>query len=145
MLKSLFFGSLFMLGQPATISSKFTVLYEGLEVGSAEATSKLLETGGKQTVLTMNLKSRGMESRVRQESILDSLGQPTRMILEVVADKSKRQHITATFDANGANVTINLDGKLTQKQVPLEKDAPRDNASEYWFIKTQPMVGEKVA
>ena len=115
------------------------------EAGSATYLQKLLTDGGKQVAITLKLKpASGPMIEIRQESVYDALGYPSRRIQESLTAEGKRTELrVATFDETGATLTIEKGGKSTDKAVELVKGAPRTAKSEFWFFRDTPKKGDK--
>lgn len=120
------------------------ILLDGQPHGSATVLQTLLENGGKQVVVTMSLGEKS-PVKVRQESVYDNAGGPVRKIQEVIDAKGNTQHkVVVSFDEAGAHCSIYRGGAPQVTTHELVKGAPRNNPSEFWFIKSRPRVGDKV-
>lgn len=125
---------------------KMRVVDGDKEVGSASLTQKMLPDGSKQVAVTISLSGRDKKgARVRQESVYDAAGNPRRLLQEVLSQDGKRQRLLlATFDEEGAILTTQGEADAAkERRVALVKGAPRSNPSEFWFIKTQPKIGDR--
>lgn len=122
------------------------VLSQGVEVGTARASQKLLPDGGKQVNLNMDLKNGPTKVVVRQTSTYDAKGVATHKFLEtIVTPGPTRTSIIATLSDAEAKVAVDRGGKSESKTVPAPKDAPRDDPSEFWFIRDVPRPGTRVS
>lgn len=122
------------------------VLSQGVEVGTARASQKLLPDGGKQVNLNMELKNGPTKVVVRQTSSYDLKGIATHKFLEtIVTPGPTRTTIIATLSDTEAKVAVDRGGKSESKTVPAPKDAPRDDPSEFWFIRDVPRPGTRIA
>ncbi len=139
------FSALFLLiATMASAQVRLTIESGGKRVGYATMSQKINSDGSKSVDLRMELDSNGQKLTIRSQNTYDAIGNPTRKFMDsnVPGGKLQRQ-VIATFDKAGANVVINDGGKRSTRQVPLVETAPRPNASEFWFVKQTPKVGEE--
>ncbi len=124
---------------------KLTLQMPGWPPGSASFSQKVLPDGSKLVQLNLEMKDpAGRSVRVRSESSYDSKGSPIRKFLESIVDKPRdRRQVVVTFDEEGAHVVEEKGGKRTTKHLPLAKAAPRENPSEFWFLRDRPKPGAK--
>ncbi len=99
------------------------VSINGQNAGEITVTQHLIDGGGKR-VETRN-------GDFVQTTSYDAKGAPVSM------RTTGRTPLMVTFDKEGARVN----GEL----VPLLKNAPRENRSEFWFLRDQPKKGEEVS
>ncbi|MCW5943455.1 MAG: hypothetical protein KIS66_14580 [Fimbriimonadaceae bacterium] len=122
------------------------VLSQGVEVGTARISQKLLPDGGKQVNLNMDLKNGPTKVVVRQTSSYDAKGVATHKFQEtIVTPGPVRTTVIATLSDREAKVAVDKGGKSESRTVPAPKDAPRDDPSEFWFIRDVPRPGTKVS
>lgn len=125
---------------------KMVVLVEGRRAGIATLAQRLNEKGAKVVDMTIEIKSGDDHVKIESERIYDPNGAPTRMFQQVTVSGKDHSHneTIVTFDEDGANVVIDDDSDRTTKHIPLLASNPRDDPSEYWFVRDQPIVGETV-
>lgn len=123
--------------------ARYTIKSQGKVIGKAALTQKLLEGGGKSVQLTIEMAGQGRRSAtVRANSTYDPKGAPIRVFLESVAtNPPSRRQITATFDAKGAHVVLDDGGARKVQDVPLVDTAPRNDPSQFWFLRDKPKPG----
>ncbi len=122
---------------------KMQVLIGGKRAGTASLLQKILPDGSKMVQLSMELKTEQVNATLRSESTYDKKGNPIRKFQETIVPSQKtRRTVIVTFDAQGANTTIDLNGKRAVKHVALPSTATREDASEFWFSRDQPKVGQ---
>jgi hypothetical protein len=125
---------------------KMVVLVEGHRSGTATLSQRLTDKGGKVVNMTMTLESGEDEVSIESQQTYDSRGVPLRMFQQVVVtgkDHSRHEAIV-TFDEDGANVVIDDDGDRSTKHIPILTTNSREDPSEFWFVRDQPIVGESV-
>lgn len=125
---------------------KLSAIVEGKSAGEASLTQRVMPDGSKRVQILLELKgSDGRTVKVVSDSTYDPQGAPRRKFLETTQDRSpKRRTLVVTFDSEGAKVVEEVDGKRTIKSVPLVKTAPRENPSEFWFLRDTPQPGARV-
>jgi hypothetical protein len=127
----------------AAAQVKLNVTLEGRPMGTANLSQKLLADGSKQVEVKMTMESGGRGVELRTFSSYDSKGVPTRKFHEMRLPGTKtRRQVTVTFDGNGANVVIEEDAERSTRHVSLVEKAPRENLSEFWFLRDKPKPGQ---
>jgi hypothetical protein len=141
----LVFGAV-LIATLAAPQTKLQVIVSGRLTGEASFSQKIMPDGSKLVQLTFELRAPdGRTVHVRSESLYDSKGASIRKFLESASDKPRlRRQIVATFDSEGANVVEEISGKRKTQKVALVKAAPRENMSEFWFIRDKPKPGDSV-
>lgn len=133
---------------PALVGAqaKYQVWVGGKKAGTATLLQKVLPDGTKSVQLAMELKGSTVEAKLRSESTYDSTGKAVRKFQETLIPAQKvRRTLIVSFDAKGANATMDLNGKRTVKSVPLPETAERADGSEFWFLRDKPKVGQSVS
>lgn len=126
----------------ACAQAKLNILQGGKPIGTANATHRLNADGTKLVQLSIELANGKTKVKVRQESVYSAKGEPVRSFQEVTGENPRiSRRVIVTYDADGANVVIDEDGKRETKKVELAKTAPRQQASEFWFLRDKPKVG----
>ncbi len=125
---------------------RMVVLVKGRRAGTATLSQRLTEKGAKVVDMTIEIKSGDDNVKIQSERTYDPNGAPTRMVQQVTVTGKDHSHdeTTVTFDDDGANVVIDDDDDRSTKHIPLLASNPREDASEYWFVRDQPVVGETV-
>lgn len=140
--RALFFG-LIVVPALACGQAKFQVWVGGKKAGTATLLQKVLPDGSKSVQLAMELKGTSVEAKLRAESTYDAKGKPIRKFQETIVPTQKiRRTVVVSFDAKGANATIDMNGKRTVKGVPLPETADRADVSEFWFLRDKPKPGQ---
>lgn len=112
-------------------------------VGTARFTQKLLPEGGKLVQISMDLAVGGRKATVRQETRYNARGEATRVFQETIGDQpGTTRRIVANLSAEAAEVVVEQGGNRTTHRVPLAPGAPRDNKSEFWFVRDRPNPGD---
>jgi len=123
---------------------KMSVEMSGHPVGTASLSQQIRADGGKSVDLRMDLTTGGQKLTVRSQNTFDKAGLPTRKFLESIIPGGKLQRqIIVSFDAEGASIVILDGGNRQTKKAPLISNAPRANASEFWFLRDKPKPGDK--
>lgn len=145
-LRALFVAGFAVLTAFAHAEIKMAVIIEGRQAGTATLSQRLTSTGGKIVDLGMVIQGGDRTVTVRSESIYDEKGAPVRKYQETVTGGKTHDRRVAivTFDADGANVVLDDNGDRSTKHVSLVPTAPREDESEFWFIRDQPTVGQTV-
>ena len=136
-----------LLLAPCLVSAqaKYQVWVGGKKAGTATLLQKVLADGSKSVQLALDLKGSTVEAKLRAESTYDAKGKAIRKFQETLVPVQKlRRTVVVTFDAKGANATIELNGKRTVKHVPLPETADRADVSEFWFLRDKPKPGQVV-
>lgn len=129
----------------ASAQAKYQVWVAGKKAGTATLTQKLMPDGTKSVNLSMDLKSDTLTATLRSESSYTSKGVPIRKFQETLVPSQKiRRTIVVTFNDEGANAVVDLNGKRTTKRVPLPNTANKADLSEFWFLRDKPKVGAEV-
>lgn len=133
--------SLLSLGDPV----KLKVIAQGFPESVATFQHKLLPDGSKQTQLAIELRALdGRKLRVRFDRTYRADGSPIRAFAETFSEKPRyRKTATATFNAVGAHVVVDENGKRTVHEAPLAQTAPRECMPEFWFLRDKPKVGDR--
>jgi hypothetical protein len=120
------------------------VTANGMRIGQAVASQRLLASGGKVVQLSMTLANpNGKTVTLRMETSFNSKGAPIRKFEESLTTKPReRRAVTVTFDKGVAHAVIEEGGNRSTRDVPLVAGAPIESKSEYWFIRDQPKVGD---
>lgn len=123
--------------------AKYVIKSGSKPIGKATLTQKLLENGGKSVQLSLELNGQGTKTvSVRATTTYDAKGALVRQFLESVgSNPPSRRQITATFDATGAHLVVDDSGARQVKDVPLTQAAPKQDASQFWFIRDKPKLG----
>jgi hypothetical protein len=126
---------------------KMVVLVGGHRAGIATLSQRLTEKGGKIVNMTLKITSGDDDVTIESERVYDPKGAPVRMLQQVTVSGKEHSHreTIVTFDEDGANVVLDGDDDRTTKHIPLLSSNPRDDPSEYWFVRDQPVVGETVS
>ncbi len=131
-----------LLSSLAGAQTKLTVIVAGKKVGTATLFQKVMPDGTKSVQLSMLLKSDNVTATVRSEATYSAKGGAVRKFQETLVPGQKiRRTVVVTFDAQGANVVADLNGKRTTKKISLPETTQRDDASEFWFLRDQPKKG----
>lgn len=122
---------------------KLNILRGTSSIGTANANHRLNPDGSKLVQLSMELiGAQGQKVKIRQESTYNAKGEPVRSYQELTGEKPRKsRRLVVTYDADGANVVIDEDGKRETKHVPLTKTAPRTQKNEFWFLRDKPKAG----
>jgi hypothetical protein len=111
--------------------------------GYATLSQKIQPDGSKTVELRLELTSANQKVKLTSEARYDAKGMPTRKFQEALMAEGKLQkQVIATFNKDGASVTLLDGGKRTMKNVPLVATAPRASLSEFWFIRDAPKPGQ---
>lgn len=126
--------------------AKYTIKLNGKPVGTASLTQSLLPSGEKRVQLSLEMTAPGGKAvKVRSDTRYDAKGRATRQFIETIGvQPPSRRQVTATFTKDGANAVLDDDGVRSVKDVPLPYTAPRDDASQFWFMREQPKAGATV-
>lgn len=115
----------------------------GNRVGTARFTQKLLPDGGKLVQISMELAVGERKATVRQETRYNEKGEAVRMFQETIGGRpGTSRRIVASLSATGADLVVEQGGNRTTHRVPLASGAPRDNKSEFWFVRDRPKPGD---
>jgi len=125
---------------------RMVVLIDGRRAGTASLTQRLTDKGGKVVNMALNIQSGDDDVHIESQWVYDPKGAPTRMFQQVIVSGKDHNHHEAivTFDEDGANVVIDDDGDRSTKHIPLIASNMREDPSEFWFVRDQPIVGETV-
>jgi hypothetical protein len=133
----------YQVGAQTSMRAELAIRSGGKRVGAASYTHKLLADGSKivQVQLTFGTLE-GQRTLVRSESRYDPKGAPVRMYHQTYAETTRsRRTVVATFDPFGAHV-VEVDWENRRVlEVPLPPNFPREDASQFWFIRDQPAAG----
>jgi hypothetical protein len=125
---------------------KMGVFIAGRRAGTATLSQRILANGGKIVDLGMVIDAGGNEVTVRSETTYDAKGASTRKFQQTwTKGKHDRREIIAGFDGDGANAVIEVNGERTTKHVSLVANAPREDSSEFWFIRSVPAIATTVS
>ncbi|MFQ3587280.1 MAG: hypothetical protein SNJ74_10560 [Fimbriimonadaceae bacterium] len=112
-------------------------------VGTARFSQKLLPEGGKLVQISMELEVGERKARIRQETRYNARGEAVRVFQETVGDQpGTTRRIIADLSAEAADVVVEQGGNRTTRRVPLAPGAPRENQSEFWFVRDRPKPGD---
>ncbi len=125
---------------------KMAVLIGGKKAGTASLSQKVTDKGGKVVDMVLMIQSGDDNVHIESQWMYDPKGAPLRMFQQVVVSGKdhNRHEAIVTFDDDGANVVLDDDGDRSTKHIPLLSSNPREDASEFWFVRDQPIVGETV-
>jgi hypothetical protein len=122
---------------------KLTV--QGKEVGTLKTDDNLLPGGKLAVRAIMEMTGPdGVKVVFDHSARFSAAGRPETSSM-VVTSKGKRVRMDATFDAKGANVTLDDGNKKTRKSVAAPKGSNTADGSLFWFIRDKPKVGAKIA
>lgn len=125
--------------------AQMRVLSQGREIGTARLTQKLLDGGGKQVVLIMDLAVAERKVTVRQISNYDEKGFARHKFQETIATPGPaRTSVIATIMPDRASVVSEQGGTTRSVDVAFPGDGLRDDPSEFWFLRGRPQPGTKV-
>lgn len=121
---------------------KLQIVMNGKSVGVATISQKLRPDGSKQVMMALEIKTQNATANFRSESTYASNGAPIRKFQEASYPLQKmRQTRIATFDSKGVSVVEDANGQRKTKQYPLEPNSPREDMSEFWFLRDKPKQG----
>lgn len=118
--------------------TELELLRGGARAGTVAMEQRLLDDGRKLSRVVFRSDPPGVE--VTQESTYLPDGSPQRM-LQAVVSGGRRTARTAVFDDVGALFTA--EGKEPVR-VPYPPSGSTAAASEFWFLRDRPILGEKV-
>lgn len=117
----------------------------GKHFGHALLTQTILADGSKSVQIVLVLDDGEQRARITQEALYDRDGAPLRMLQEVRDAEGKRKQLTTvTFDAAGARMRTETGEDAKEKNVPLVTGAPRNDPSQFWFVRDVPKLHGKV-
>ncbi len=117
----------------------------GGATGQAKVSQHIASDGGKLVELNMDLVVGGRRITVHQQSKFDRHGAPLRKVLDLNDEATHRsRQVIVSFDPAGANLVFERGGGRRPRSVTLAPSAPRENASEFWFVRDKPAPGAKV-
>lgn len=126
---------------------KMAVFADNKRIGTATLSEHITQTGGKVVNLGMALGPDGQQVIVRSETTYDAKGSPTRVFQETTSEGKEhyRREVIVSFDDDGANVVLELNGDRSTTHVAIDKGDSRQDESEFWFIRDHPNVGDSVS
>ncbi len=145
MMKQLRWLSAFLLISTVWAQTKYSVEIGGKVVGSASLNQKIGADGGKSVDLKMDLELNKQRLTIRSQNNYDKAGNPTRKFMDSnIPGGILQKQIIATFGERGASLVQIDGGKRSTREIPLVSTAPRANASEFWFVRDRPKVGQEI-
>lgn len=133
-----------ILASAAPAQAKLRLVIGGKSVGTGSATVKLREDGSKQMLISLTLEQDSQTVQIRSESVYSKTGKAVSRFMETSVPSQKyRKTLIATFDDKGVSVVEDINGKRKTNKYPLEANQPREDKSEFWFIRDQPKKGDK--
>jgi hypothetical protein len=127
----------------AWCQTRMGLTISGHPAGFATLSQKIQPDGSKLVELRLELTAANQKVRLTSEATYDAKGMPIRKFQEAIMPGGKLQkQVIATFNKDGAAVTLLDAGKRTMKNVALFPTAPRSNLSEFWFIRDKPKPGQ---
>jgi hypothetical protein len=144
-MKALGLAMLVVAAALAPAQHRYAVKVGGQQVGTATLTQKILDGGTKLVQLSMELQMQGNTVAITTESRYDAKGAPVRKFqLTTIPSQRMRRQLVATFNAEGAQVVEEMNGARKTIHRPLVSNAPRENPSEFWFIRDLPKAGDEI-
>lgn len=122
----------------------FKLTVQGKEVGTLKTDDNLLPSGKLTVRDIMEVTGPdGVKVVFDHSARFSAAGRPETSSM-VVTSKGKKVRADVTFDAKGANVTVDDGGKITKKTVAPPKGSNTADASLFWFLRDKPKVGAKI-
>lgn len=130
-----------LVGVSSSPTVKMSITLGGKNVGTAWITEKLTEDGGKRSQTKLILANNGLKSTFIDEVEYDKEGYPVRKYVRRQGPDGQEMRI-ATFGDRLAEVVTEMNGKRSTQTVKAPEGCETRAASEFWFIKNQPRVGQ---
>lgn len=121
------------------------VMVNGQDVGRVRITQKITEKGFKAVQLMMKIKSGKKAISLQSDATYNAKGVAVRKHQEMYVEGERfHRQLVVSFDSDGATAVQDVAGSRKIKKVPLVENAPREDATEFWFLRDKPAVGDIV-
>lgn len=122
-----------------TETVRLSAFINGKPAGEGTVTRTVLPGGLQKLHTLLKVKQSGQNLEIDLTTTTDAKGAPTDKVLKIAAGAARATTVTMKINDQGA--TMSIVGGPTHK-LALPKGTTRADPSNWWFVRTQPKVGQ---